>query len=64
MEIQIALPSGSNVLQDVKESFEANPDYATSDVQLELRAVKVKYRGIDPTILVRLLGRQVLVSEP
>jgi hypothetical protein len=56
MEIQIALPSGSNALQDVKESLETNPDYATSDVQLELRTVKVKYRGIDPTILVAIVG--------
>ncbi|MBA3355242.1 MAG: hypothetical protein H0U18_04735 [Pyrinomonadaceae bacterium] len=56
MEIQIALPSGTNSLQEVKEALEANPDYAALDLHLELRTAKVKYRSVDPTILVAIVG--------
>ena len=54
MEIQIKLPSGSTNLEEVKESLEAN--LAESDVQLELRTAKVRYRNVDPTLLVAIVG--------
>ena len=56
MEIQIAIPSGGSTLQEVKQSLEANAEYAASDMQLEIRTAKVKYRSIDPTILVAIVG--------
>ena len=43
-------------LQEVKESLESSPDYAASDVLLELRTGKARYRSIDPTILVAIVG--------
>jgi hypothetical protein len=56
MEIKIALPSGTRSLQEVKDSLEANANLTASDVQLELRTAKVKYRSIDPTLLVAIVG--------
>lgn len=56
MEIEIALSSKSKTLQEVKESLEKETEFAASDLQLELRSPKRKFRGIDPTILVAVVG--------
>lgn len=56
MEIQIKLPSTSKDLQQVKEALEAHPDFAASGAHLELREPKKKFRSIDPTLLVAIVG--------
>src|ERR1041385_128358 len=56
MEIQIALGAEDVTLQEVKESLETRPECAGAGVHLELRTPKVKYRAIDPTVLVAMVG--------
>jgi hypothetical protein len=56
MEIQIALNSSSKSLEEVKAALESEPHIAASGAQLELRAPKKKFRGIDPTLLVAIVG--------
>ena len=56
MEIQIALTSTSKTLQELKDALEAHPDITASGAHLELRESKAKYRSIDPTLLVAIVG--------
>ena len=56
MEIQIALNSESKTVHELKKLLEADPAFASADLHLELKTAKAKYRSIDPTILVALVG--------
>lgn len=56
MEIQIAWPSKSKSLQELKAALESQPDLTASGAQLELRQPEKKFRGIDPTLLVAVVG--------
>ena len=56
MEIQIAVTSNSKPIEELKKSLETQLDPSGSDVKLELRTPKKKYRSIDPTILVAVVG--------
>lgn len=56
MEIVIALNSRSKPAAEIKESLEQQLTPAASDVQLELRTPKVKFRGLDPNVLVAIVG--------
>jgi predicted ribonuclease YlaK len=56
MEIQIALNAEHTSLQEIKEQLETQAGVAGADVQLELREAKVKYRALDPTVLVAIVG--------
>jgi hypothetical protein len=56
MEIQIAWTSTGKKLQDLKDALESQPEIAASGAHLELRESKVKYRSIDPTLLVAIVG--------
>lgn len=56
MEIVIALHSKSRPAAEIKESLEQQLAPVASDVQLELRTPKVKYRALDPTVLVAIVG--------
>lgn len=56
MEIVIALNSRSKPAAEIKESLEQQLAPAAPDVQLELRAPKVKFRGLDPNVLVAVVG--------
>jgi len=55
MEIQIALNT-SKSLEDLKAALESQPDVNAAGVQLELRAPKKKFRGVDPALLVAVVG--------
>jgi hypothetical protein len=55
MEIQIALTSGKS-LEELKAALESQPDVTASGAQLELRTSKKKFRSIDPTLLVAIVG--------
>lgn len=52
MEIQI---TGKN-LQQLKEALESQPGFTASGAQLETREPKTKYRSIDPTLLIAIVG--------
>jgi hypothetical protein len=56
MEIQIEIDAGDKPLREVKDSLEAQGVLNESDVKLEMRTPKIKYRGIDPTMLVAIVG--------
>lgn len=56
MEIQIALTATGKTPQELKEALESQPDITASGAHLELRQSKVKYRNIDPTLLVAIVG--------
>jgi len=56
MEIQIKLTSAGKNLGDLKEALESQPGFIASDTKLELRESKVKFRAIDPTLLVAIVG--------
>lgn len=56
MEIVIAVSSQSKPVAQLKESLEQHLNPAGSDVTLELREPKVKYRALDPTVLVAIVG--------
>ncbi len=56
MEIQIKLSSPGKNLSDVKKALESQPDFIASGTQLEIRESKVKFRAIDPTLLVAIVG--------
>ncbi|HYY58233.1 MAG TPA: hypothetical protein VE842_12945 [Pyrinomonadaceae bacterium] len=56
MEIQIAVTSNSKPIEELKKSLETQLDPSGADVKLELRTRKKKFRGIDPTILVAVVG--------
>ena len=56
MEIVIALNSRSRPAAEIKESLERQLTPGAADVQLELRTPKVKYRGLDPNVLVAVVG--------
>lgn len=56
MEIQITLHAAGKKLGDVKAALESQADFNASGTQLELRESKVKYRSIDPTLLVAIVG--------
>ncbi|HWS55874.1 MAG TPA: hypothetical protein VN228_17170 [Pyrinomonadaceae bacterium] len=56
MEIVIALNPRSKPAAEIKESLEQQLTPAAADVQLELRQPKVKYRGLDPNVLVAVVG--------
>jgi hypothetical protein len=56
MEIQIALRSTGKSLQELKAALESQPEISASGAQLELREPKKKFRAIDPTLLVAIVG--------
>lgn len=57
MEIQIAVTSSSKTLAELKEALESQADLAAAGAQLEFREPpKTKYRAIDPTLLVAIVG--------
>jgi hypothetical protein len=55
MEIQITLASGVD-LQKFREALQSQPGFSGSDSQLEIREPTKKWRAIDPTILVAIIG--------
>ncbi|HEV2912524.1 MAG TPA: hypothetical protein VGX92_04330 [Pyrinomonadaceae bacterium] len=56
MEIQIAVTS-QKPIEEIKQTLESQLDPNGSDVKLELRKRKAKFRSmIDPTILVAIVG--------
>ena len=56
MEIQIALNSTGKSLEELKAALESQPDVTASGAQLELRAPTKKFRGVDPALLVAIVG--------
>lgn len=56
MEIEITVNSKSQPVEAIKESLENQLTTDGSDVALEIRPRKVKFRGIDPTVLVAIVG--------
>ena len=56
MEIQIVVASSGKTLKEVKEALESQANLAGADAQLELRQPKTKFRSIDPTLLVAIVG--------
>lgn len=56
MEIVIALNAKSRPAAEIKDSLEQQLAPAASDVRLELREPKVRYRGLDPNVLVAVVG--------
>ena|GEM_PF-1939246 len=56
MEIKIALNTEHASLQEIKQQLETQTGVAGADVRLELREAKVKYRALDPTVLVAIVG--------
>ncbi|MDQ3819860.1 MAG: hypothetical protein M3362_19605 [Acidobacteriota bacterium] len=56
MEIQIAVTSNSKSIEEIKESLENHLAPGGSDVKLEIRTQKVKYRSLDPSVMVAIVG--------
>jgi hypothetical protein len=56
MEIQIALTSTSKSLEELKEALQSQPGFTGSEAQLEIRQPKKKFRAIDPTLVVAIVG--------
>ena len=56
MEIQIALSSTSKSLEELKAALESQTEVGASGTRLELRTPKQKFRGVDPTLLVAVVG--------
>jgi len=56
MEIQIALASTDKSLDDLKEALESQPGFTGLGAQLEIKQRKKKFRSIDPTLVVAIVG--------
>src|SRR5262245_9743887 len=56
MEIQIALNSTSKSLEELKTALESQTEVSASGTHLELRSAKKKFRGVDPALLVAVVG--------
>jgi len=56
MEIVIALSSKSKPAAEIKESLEQQLTAGAGDVRLELREPKARFRGLDPNILIAIVG--------
>ena len=55
MDIQITLASGEKDLQQLKQALESQPGFGGSEPQLLIKERK-KFRSIDPTLLVAIVG--------
>ncbi|HXT62794.1 MAG TPA: hypothetical protein VN696_07145 [Pyrinomonadaceae bacterium] len=55
MEIEITLASGGD-LQAFRKALQSQPGFAGSDAQLEICESRKKWRAIDPTLLVAIVG--------
>jgi hypothetical protein len=56
MEIEIKLASGGADVQKFRNALQAQPGFGGSEAQLEIREPQKKWRAIDPTILVAIVG--------